>query len=266
LANAPRETWRPSAIGLAVGGLIGLLGHELDLRVFLSYWRDELALVVAAAIVGALLWRTRLKPLLTAVAALLALVWMAAAFSPLCAWLGRDLVRRDPLASADAVFVLSSNVQSDGDLTSASMSRLLHGLELLAQGQAPRLVLSELPPPIPPYAAPAKELIRQLEIEGEVLVVGPVRNTRDEAVAVARLFRERGWRKLLLVTSPSHSRRASAAFEREGLEVVSSPCMEVRFDLERLDTPRDRLAAFPNLMHERIGLWIYERRGWITTP
>jgi uncharacterized SAM-binding protein YcdF (DUF218 family) len=246
-----------------MGGLIGLLGHELDLRVFISYWKDELILVVAAALAGALLWRTRLKPLLAAAAGLLAVVWMAAAFSPLCAWLSRDLVRRDPPVAADAIFVLSSSLQNDGDLTSSSMSRLLHGLALLAQGQAPRLVLSNLPPPIPPYDVPAKGLLQQLEVEGELLVVGPVRSTRDEAVAVARLFRERGWRKLLLVTSPSHSRRASAAFEHEGLEIVSSPCMEVRFDLERLDTPRDRLNAFPNLMHERIGLWIYRRRGWI---
>ena len=80
---------------------------------------------------------------------------------------------------------------------------------------------------------------------------------------MARLFRERGWRKLLLVTSPTHSRRAAATFEREGVSVVSSPSMETRFDLENLTRTDDRLFAFGAVLHERVGLGVYRWRGWI---
>jgi uncharacterized SAM-binding protein YcdF (DUF218 family) len=90
-----------------------------------------------------------------------------------------------------------------------------------------------------------------------------VRSTHDEAVLVARLFRERGWRRVLLVTSPTHTRRAAAAFEREGLLVVSSPAIETRFDLERLEHPDERLFAFGSLIHERAGIAVYRYRGWI---
>jgi hypothetical protein len=39
--------------------------------------------------------------------------------------------------------------------------------------------------------------------------------------------------------------------------------METRFDLETLDRADDRLIAFGSLIHERVGLWVYRRRGWI---
>jgi hypothetical protein len=39
--------------------------------------------------------------------------------------------------------------------------------------------------------------------------------------------------------------------------------VETRFDLEAFDTWGDRLAAFRSLLHERIGLWLYARKGWI---
>ena len=74
---------------------------------------------------------------------------------------------------------------------------------------------------------------------------------------------KRGWKKLLLVTCPTHSRRASATFEREGLIVISSPSVQIRFDLERLEQPDNKIRAFPALVHERLGLWLYARRGWI---
>jgi uncharacterized SAM-binding protein YcdF (DUF218 family) len=113
------------------------------------------------------------------------------------------------------------------------------------------------------YAVPARELMQHFGVTAELLTVGPVDNTRDEAREVGRLCREHGWRRLLLVTSPLHSRRASASFEREGLEVISSPCVETRYDVERLDTSGERLMAFGSVMHERIGLWVYARRGWV---
>ena len=91
----------------------------------------------------------------------------------------------------------------------------------------------------------------------------PVTNTRDEAKLVAEMFRLEGWRTVIVVTSPTHSRRASASLEREGLDVVSSPSVETRFDLETLDRPGERLMAFGALTHERLGLLWYRFKGWV---
>lgn len=256
------ERWRGAAPGLAVGALGGLLARDLDLPTIISYWGDRTPLVVAAAAAGALLWPTPLRRAAVAVTVSLGLVWCLVTFTPICGWLADGLTRRDPPQSADAVFVLGSRLQKDGDPTTAAMARLQHAFELLGQGRAPRLVVSELPFP-PSHAAVARQMMSRLGLEQEVLSVGPVWNTREEAVLVGTLLRERGWSTLLVVTSPTHSRRASAALEREGVHVVSSPCVETEFDLEEMDRADGRLHSFGNILHERIGLWYYARRGWL---
>jgi uncharacterized SAM-binding protein YcdF (DUF218 family) len=256
--------WRPSGVGFAVGALVGFLLRELDAPGLVSYWGDRTPFLVVPAAGGAALWALRpARRLLAAAAATLAALWLVVAYTPLCAHLARGLVRRDPPAAADAVFVLASRLQADGDPTTAAMSRLLHGLELLQDGRAPRLVVSELPPPHASHAALARSWMRRWRLDQELLSVGPVRNTRQEAVAVAALCRARGITRVLLVTSPTHSRRAAAAFEREGLTVLSSPSVETGFDLETLDRPEDRLWAWGKILHERVGFWVYARRGWI---
>jgi uncharacterized SAM-binding protein YcdF (DUF218 family) len=102
-----------------------------------------------------------------------------------------------------------------------------------------------------------------LGMKQEVLAVGPVVNTHDEAVAVARLAAERGWKRVIVVTSPTHTRRACAAFERAGLAVVCTPATETQYNAEALEGPDDRLRAFEALGHEWIGLLVYRLRGWI---
>jgi uncharacterized SAM-binding protein YcdF (DUF218 family) len=249
--------------GLAVGSTAALLARDLDLPTLVSYWGERTPLVIAAAVILAGLWTTRLRPVVAAVTACLALAWLVIAFTPLTPWMARDLPRRDAEAPADAAFVLASRIQDDGELTTTAMSRLVHALELLGQDKASRLVLSELPSPYAPFAPAARTLMAHLGLKQELLTVGPVSSTRDEAVLVSRLFRERGWRRVLLVTSPTHTRRAAASFEREGLLVVSSPATETRFDLELLARPDDRLFAFGSLLHERVGIQVYRYRGWM---
>jgi uncharacterized SAM-binding protein YcdF (DUF218 family) len=192
---------------------------------------------------------------------MLGLVWLVVAFTPVTSWMAQGLVRRDPPGEADAIVVLASNIQKDGELTAVALSRLVHGLELLAEGRAPRLVLTEIKPPARSYAEPARALMASLRVPGELIAVGPVRDTRDEALAVKRLFAERGFKSLILVTSPTHTRRAALAFERQGLVVLSSPAVETLYDLEILDHADDRIRAFGHLLHERLGLWLYAVRG-----
>jgi len=162
--------------------------------------------------------------------------------------------------------VLASALQADGDFSESSLPRLLRGLELIAQGWAPRLILSEHHPPAPPYEDAASELMNRLGLEAEIVVVGPVRNTHDEAVAVAELARARDFGPILVVTSPSHTRRAAAALETEGVDVIAVPSQQITFDLDNLHRPfdaDDHLRAFGVLLHERVGLFYYRFKGWI---
>ena len=255
--------WAVVGTGLCVGALSGLLAIDLDLPALVSYPYDRTLLVLVATTAGALLWLTRLRRLVAAAVAVLAATWLIVAFTPLVSRMADGLVRRDPVRDADAVFVFGSRLQADGEPTADAMSRLLKGLELVAEGHAARLVVSELYPPSKAYAPLARAWAKEFAPGAEVLAVGPVATTRDEAVLLARLLRERGLRRVLAVTSPVHTRRAAATLEREGLEAISVPAVETRYDLETLDFPTDRRRAFGSVVHERVGLLVYARRGWL---
>jgi len=240
-----------------------MLAADLGLNSVVSVWGDIAPWVVACAVAGALLWTTPLRPLVGAAAVALALLWLLVCFTPFAGWLGRGLVRRDPPARADAIFVTASSIQESGGLTSVAMTRLVHGLELLADGSAPTLVLSDLRPPRPSYLQAAKSLLEHLGVRGALEVLGPNGNTHDEAVRLADLARSRGWRRVIVVTSPYHTRRACAAVEHENLAVTCSPSAETGFDVDDPWNSEERRRAFTSAIHERIGWWMYSRRGWI---
>jgi uncharacterized SAM-binding protein YcdF (DUF218 family) len=219
------------------------------------------------AIAGALVWLTRARRVVVWLTAAVIVVWVVVGFTPLSARLAPLVVRREAPGTADGVFVLTHRLQTDGEPTAASQARLLHGLELLQSGYASRLLLTGQSPQ-PTYASVARSQMSRLGLTGiEVLSVrGHITSTRDEAVRVVALCRERGWRRLLVVTSPLHSRRACGALEREGIEVICSPSIETEYDVETLDRPVERLAAFRQVLRESLALWVYQRRGWLVAP
>jgi uncharacterized SAM-binding protein YcdF (DUF218 family) len=141
------------------------------------------------------------------------------------------------------------------------MSRLVRGVELVAQGYASHLIVSEIRVG-GRHEVLARKMLADLRVDAELHVVGPIRNTREEAVAVGEISRLMGWRRILSVTSPTHSRRAALALEREGLAVTSVPSVETRFDLETLDRREERIDALGALLHERVGLVWYRLRGY----
>jgi uncharacterized SAM-binding protein YcdF (DUF218 family) len=253
-------------LGAALGFLIGLVVKELDIGQLVSFHGDRARIVLVSVAIGALLGLARLEKLLAAFALASASLWVLVVLTPFTHWMGKGLVRRDPPQKADAVFVLASGLQADGDLSTNAMSRVLGGLELLGEGWAPRLVLSEHPMPWPRYRDAACDLMDSLGMSQEILTLGPVSTTRDEAVVVGELFRELGFERLLVVTSPSHSLRASLALEAEGVEVISVPSRETMYDYERLGAVvrgDDRVRAFGIFLHERAGLLYYRYKGWI---
>ena len=250
--------------GLTAGALAGLIVDDLGLASIVSFWGDTGPLVLIFALGGALLWTTRARGLVAAFVTALGVLWLVAAFTPLAGFLATGLIRRDSPSRADAVFVAASSIQQNGELTVTSMSRLVHGIELVAGHQAPALVLSDLTAPYPSYSDAANRLLDHFGVTTELLAInGPNENTHDEAVSLARTCRDRGWMRVIVVTSPYHSLRACAAIEHEGLSVVCSPSAETRYDVRDVYRSDERRRAFSNALHERIGLLVYRWRGWI---
>lgn len=223
------------------------------------------ALLLAAAALGA----SRLRRLVWGAGVALAALLLLVGLTPLVRGPAHRLVRADPwpAAGVDAVVVLSAWVTEDGYLTPTGMDRLLagaataraHGVaelvtsrmtrrhdgRTLTSDAEQRLVAGLLPPPV------------------RLTTVSPVASTRDEAVLVARLAAGRGWTRVAVVTSPSHTRRACAAFERAGLAVtcVAAPSRVVAW--QALSTVRDRLLAAADVVYEAAATAVYRRRGWL---
>ena len=99
--------------------------------------------------------------------------------------------------------------------------------------------------------------------------LGPCRDTHDEAVRVAALVAQHGWKRVALVTSAYHMTRSKAVFEKAGTVVVPVPCNYLSAYMQQrhvkwLDVPKSgNLAHFEAWMHEIIGWWAYRLCGWV---
>ena len=110
---------------------------------------------------------------------------------------------------------------------------MLHGFEVLRQGNAGTLVLTRSAKPDQAWAEIVRKEMREMGLSFPLEEVGPVLNTHDEALAVAKLVHQRGWGRVILVTDSWHMRRAAGVFEA-GVSVICSPCQERMYDLQRL--------------------------------
>jgi uncharacterized SAM-binding protein YcdF (DUF218 family) len=115
----------------------------------------------------------------------------------------------DPAMQADAMVVLGDD-NYDGD-------RAAHAADLYRMGLAPIVVASGRY--LRPYAGIPDMMERDLESRGVpaasiVKFSNRAANTREEAEVLAGLIAGRGWKRVLVVTSNYHARRALFIFER----------------------------------------------------
>jgi uncharacterized SAM-binding protein YcdF (DUF218 family) len=147
---------------------------------------------------------------------------------PLLRVAGEAWMVNDPPVQADAIIVLGDD-NYDGD-------RAAHAADLYRMGLAPLVVGSGRL--LRPYAGIAEMIERDLESHGvpaAAIVKFPHRaeNTHEEAVALTGLIFSRGWKRVTIVTSNYHARRAEFIFERvlpAGVSVHVSGAHDSDFD------------------------------------
>ena len=251
-------------LGASLLGLPGLVGFAPPDAFLLAAGAGALAGAVAAG---------RGLRLVQAVAALVALLLVLVTSLPLAPALTRGLVRRDqPAADAgapvDAVAVLASGVGEDGLVQGDGVDRLLAGAAL-AQRTGRPLVVSVIHPrrlAAVSSLADQQRIVALAGLRDRLWTVDSVHTTHDEAVRMAALARAHGWRRVALVTSPTHTRRACATFERAGLPVVCTPALARDASWggpTPLRTPGDRLHATALWLYETLGWLTYRARGWV---
>jgi len=178
----------------------------------------------------------------------------------------KALLRSDPLprTSVDAVVVLSGGITSDSLLMSEALDRLLTGLALMRDSVAPLLVVTQPRRTDHGTAAPDQARLRALIMRPfPMLTVDSVRTTRDEAIRAWRLLSPRGATRVAVVTSPLHTLRACATFERVGFTVSCIAAVSRAYSTDRATTPDERLTLFRAWLYERAALVEYRARGWV---
>ncbi len=182
------------------------------------------------------------------------------------------------LPETDAVVMLGglaapSPHDATGFEVDGAADRLLTAVEAVRQRKGRALVLGGGFNPLVPGPGEG-EMLRRLVTRWNVApvpvhVLGLCANTRDEAERTRKLAEAQGWRRITLVTSASHMRRAEATFRRVGLDVVPLAC-----DFEALASLQGGspnylvpgLKGFEFLhryLYEQVGWWVYRWRGWL---
>src|SRR5215470_5992305 len=138
---------------------------------------------------------------------LLGVVYLAR--HPILRFVGESWIIEDPLERADAILVLSDdNFFAD---------RSTRAAELYRQGLAPIVVASGRR--LRPYAGISDMMEHDLVERGVpkdkiVKLAHDAKNTKEEAQALAQVAAERKWRRVIVVTSNYHTRRARYIFNR----------------------------------------------------
>jgi uncharacterized SAM-binding protein YcdF (DUF218 family) len=225
--------------------------------------------LIPCAILGAVLGLAGLRVVTLVGLAAVCILLMVVAYTPLIGGQVRSLIRNDPLPSkADAVMVLSAGVNDDGTISSTAMDRLLKGLELVNRGVAPILVVSREAYIINGrYVSSRADQERIVSLStgtlSKLVVAGIAHSTRDEAIRARNLVRARNWKRIVVVTSPMHTRRACAAFEKVGVVISCAASNTRAFAIDALWSPMDRVRAFEVWLYELAGTLRYRQLGWI---
>lgn len=227
-------------------------------------------LTTVTGMLGGILLR-RVPSWLTVVAAASLAALLFTAYGPVAPLLYRGLVRHDalPTRPLDAMVVLSARIDADEQLSTQGHDRLITGLELARAGIAPHLVLSRIEATYQGRRvssdAEQRRLLALLPMPPRVTTIDSVHSTRDEAVRSAAILLPHS-RRIAVVTSPSHTRRACATFERLGFQVTCIASASRTLPARALDTldPAARIEAFEQWLYEVTAFLFYRSRGWVS--
>lgn len=177
--------------------------------------------------------------------------------APILRFVGESWVVEDSLDHADALMVLSDdNFYAD---------RAARAAELYRQGMAPFVVASGRQ--LRPYAGVAELMEHDLIERGVpkdkiVRLAHSADNTREEAAALVQLAAEQKWKKVIVVTSNYHTRRARYIFHRmfpPGTTVMVASARDGNFDPQHW---WERRAAIKRLMREIGGMVVAVWEFW----
>ncbi len=267
-ANAHVPVWSIRLAGAAVA--IGIFALADALGVWSAVGAPPWIIRLLALAAGAVLAPTMVGSALWLLLGTLTCLTFLVSYTPIVRPLIAEFIRADTIALSsppDVVVVLSGDLTDRGLITGMALDRLLSGAMLATQRGIPSIALSVTALEDGEFRADSERdqraLVAMLAPLAALHFVRDVHSTRDEAVAFAALARAQGWRRVMLVTSPSHSRRACMSLERVGLSVECRPADARTHDPGGLAGSEIRRLVFQDVLYESAATLLYRVRGWM---
>ncbi|MBI2298334.1 MAG: YdcF family protein [Armatimonadetes bacterium] len=201
-------------------------------------------------------------------AGLIAGLVLVTVLTPLPEKLLRRWVVDDGPAPSDLIVVLSGSTFRD-HLRVSTQDRWVYGLRLLHQGVAPRILFTgSRAERANRFDKLGPELMADIGLDTTPVVPFSARRTRRmtthlEAASLCDMAPPAGWGRVLVVTSPGHTRRARAAFRKAGIDARVTPCPSSFYDLGSHPASSERFHMVQELVYEAAACLSYRLHGWI---
>jgi uncharacterized SAM-binding protein YcdF (DUF218 family)/glycosyltransferase involved in cell wall biosynthesis len=193
-----------------------LIESELDARASRTAgWEDRIRRLYGAAKAGP-----------AKIAAALLITYLVVFHSNLVWWLAEPLRISQPARPADAIVVFAGGVGESGGAGGGVQERISKAVTLYRDGVAPRMIISSGFV----FALREAELMKGVAIANGVpadaiILEERASNTYQNVVFTRDILAVHGWRRIALVSSPYHMRRAILTWHKAApdVEVVATP-------------------------------------------
>ena len=183
--------------------------------------------------------------------------------TPLVWWMASPLKMASAPQPADAIVVFAGGVGESGQAGGGYQERVKAAVDLYRAGYATHIVMSSGFRFVFHEAEVMKELATANGVPADAIVLEQAAaNTHENVLFTDRILRQHGWRKILLVSSPYHMRRALLTWRGSAPEVtvVPTPVQQSLFYLHERGPSLDQIRG---LLQEYAAIAAYWWRGWI---
>jgi len=167
----------------------------------------------------------------------------------------------------DAIVVLGGGSYNDGKLKASSFKRLIVGFVLHKRTNLPIILSGGSSVSAIPEAEIMKDLLKAFGVE-EKYIYSEVssRDTEENAKYVKKVCKKIGCKRIILVTSGFHMKRAETLFKRAGFEVVPYPTdlkYEGKYNIYSFFPKYSVFYDSSVAIREYLGLFFYKLTGRI---
>ena len=248
IAAAERNGWssRLRDMSALIEGAVALRGKSA------AGWEDRLQRLYMTA-------RRRTAQTLLGAAAVYLLLFQ----TPALWWVAAPLQLSAPAQTADAIVVFAGGVGESGKAGVGVQERVGQAVNLYRAGHAPKLIFSS------GYVFTLREaeVMKAIAVSNGVpadaiLLEEQAANTHQNVTFTRQLLDQHQWRRILLVSSPYHMRRAVWTWHKlaPAIEVVPTPVPESQFYSH---TRGASLEQIRGIIHEYAALASYWWKGWV---